>query len=104
MRVLEDYEGRQVFLLEFDERHVVVRHPDLATLGLYDVINEVLASPDIVIYYGRAFHHFRMRRSAPYAGRYVRVVVEVENGGRYVRTAHLTGRLISGEVIWKREK
>ena len=50
MRVFRDYEGRHVFLLEFDERHIVARHWDLAALGLYDVIGEVLASPDIVIY------------------------------------------------------
>ena len=104
MREFRDYEGRQVFLLEFDERHIAARHPDLAALGLYDVIGEVLVSPDVVIYHGRAFHHFRMRRSAPNAGRYVRVVVESENGDRYVRTAHFTGRLIHGEVIWEREK
>ena len=103
MRIFRDYEGRHVFLLEFDERHIVARHWDLAALGLYDVIGEVLASPDIVIYRGRAFHHFRMRRNAPYAGRYVRVVVEIENDARYARTAHFTGRLIYGEVIWERE-
>ena len=104
MRVFEDYEGRRVILLDFDERHIAARHSDLAALGLYDVIGEVLASPDIVIYHGRAFHHFRMRRGAPYAGRYVKVVVEIENGDRYVRTAHFTRRLIYGEVIWEREK
>ena len=104
MRVFEDYEGREVVLLPYDERHIASRHPDLAALGTHDLVSETLASPDIVIYSRMAYHHFRMRHIPPHQGNYVKVVVAVQNGNRYVRTAHFTGRLAHGEVIWQQER
>ena len=56
----------------------------MSAVGVYDSISETLASPEIVIYQGSAFHYFRMRHTPPHENNYVRVVVEVENGDRYV--------------------
>ena len=103
MRVFRDYEDRQVILTDLAERHIVAGHPEMLVIGIYDSISEILASPDIVIYEASAFHYFRMRYTPPHENNYVRVVVEVENGDRYVRTAHVMSRLLHGEVIWERE-
>ena len=102
MRVFEDYEGRQVTLTDSAERHIVAGHPEMPVIGIYDSISETLASPDIVIYQASAFHYFRMRYAPPHENNYVRVVVEVQNGDRYVRTSHVMGRLLHGDVIWER--
>lgn len=103
MRVFEDYEGQKIFLTDSAERHIVVGHPEMLLIGMYDSVRETLSAPEIVIYQASAFHYFRMRYIPPYENNYVRVVVEVENGDRHVRTAHVVGRLLPGDVIWQQE-
>ena len=104
MRVFKDYEGRLVTLSDSAERHIAVEHPDISVFGINYAIGETLESPEIVIYSGRAYHYFRMFPNTIYHDKYVKVVIETENGGRYVRTAYPTRRLVRGLVIWEREK
>ena len=101
--MFEDYQGRQFILTDSAEEHISDEHPEIVTIGIYDALRETVSSPDVVIYSGKAYHYFRMRHNPPYANKYVKVVVETENGDLYIRTAYPTGRLIGGTVIWEQK-
>ena len=94
MRVFQDYEGRHITLTDSAERHIAVEHADIVAFGICYAIGETLRSPEIVIHAGRAYHYFRMFPNTTYHDKYVKVVVETENGARYARTAYPTRRLV----------
>ena len=98
-----DFEGRTVILTAFAGHHILTEHYEIGELGLHRVIEETLASPDVVVRRNRALHYFRMRPSTQFGDKYARVVVTEEQGTRYVRTAFVTGRIVKGEVVWERE-
>lgn len=102
MQTFQDYGGRQVVLTEFAEQHIVGGHREIGVLGLYKVIGETVASPDLVVSYSRALHYFRMYRNTPFGDKYVRVVATEADNVRYIRTAFVTGRVVKGLVIWER--
>ena len=103
MMIFEDFQGRQVILTALAERHIVSGHHEIAELGIHQVIEETLISPDIVVRRNRAFHYYRMRLNTPFGDKYVRVVVTEYQNARHVRTAFITSRIAEGEVVWERE-
>ena len=80
-------------------------HSEMPLVGMDDAVGETLSALDVDDYQGSAFHYSRMRYISSYMHEqlcendYVRVVVEVENGDGYVRTAQVAGRLLRGDVI-----
>ena len=103
MRVFEDYEGRDVTLTDYREGYILARHYEIGVLGMYEVIGETLASPDIVVDYNLASHYYRLYLGTPFGDKYVHVVVVYDEGTRYVRTAYPAKRIVNGVVIWERE-
>jgi hypothetical protein len=103
MQIFQDYGGHQVLLADFAEQHIIDGHYEIAELGLYEVVGEILASPDIVVSYNRALHFFRMYSGTEFGDKYVRVVVTENDEARHVRTAFITSRVVKGSLIWKRE-
>ena len=103
MREFQDYEGRQVILTDFRERHILSRHYEIGVLGMHEVIEETLASPDIVVNYNLALHYYRLYLNTSFGDKYVHVVVVEEEGTRYIRSTYPANRIVNGVVIWERE-
>lgn len=103
MRVFEDYEGRSVVLTDFREKYILDNHYEIGVLGIREVIEETLASPDIVVDYNFALHYYRLYLNTPFGDKYVHVVVVRDEGVSVIRTAYPCRRIVNGVVIWERE-
>lgn len=103
MRVFEDYRGQLVILTDFRERHILDRHYEIGVLGIHEVIEGTLASPDIVVDYNFALHYYRLYLNTPFGDKYVHVVVVRDEGAPVIRTAYPCQRIVNGVVIWERE-
>lgn len=105
MRVFRDYSGLQVILTDYRERYILNGHYEIGVLGAHEVVEQTLASPDIVVNYNLALHYCRLCLDTPFGDKYVHVVVVVveDEDGRYVRTAYPTGKVVNGMAIWERE-
>ena len=103
MRVFQDYQGHPVILTDFRERHILERHYEIGVLGIHEVIEETLASPDIVVNYNLALHYYRLYLNTPFGDKYVHVVVVEDEGTQRIRTAYPARRIVNGVVIWERE-
>ena len=104
MRMLKDFEGRQIRLTDERLEHIL-DHPEMR--GLTRSIEETLAYPQKVIRSVSdtdARLYYRYYLGTAVKDKYLCVVVKVKRGDAFVLTAYLTDSIKKGEILWPKKK
>ena len=100
MKILRDYEGREVRLTEERLAHIL-EHPEM--VGLEDAIGDTLAQPQRVIQSlsdPQARLYYRYYVGTRVGDKFLCVVVKVVGGDAFVLTAYLTDTIKKGQQLW----
>ena len=100
MKILRDYEGREVRLTDERLAHIL-EHPEL--VGLQDAIGETLARPEHVIESlsdPEARLYYRYYVGTRVGDKFLCVVVKVVGVDAFVLTAYLTDTMKKGQQLW----
>ena len=100
MKILRDYEGREVRLTDERLAHIL-EHPEMG--GLEDAIGETLARPQRVIQSLsdlQARLYYRYYVGTRVDDKYLCVVVKVVGADAFVLTAYLTDTIKKGQQLW----
>ena len=100
MKILRDYEGREVRLTDERLAHIL-EHPEM--VGLEDGIAETLAQPQRVIQSLsdlQARLYYRYYVGTRVGDKYLCVVVKVVGADAFVLTAYLTDTIKKGQQLW----
>ena len=100
MKILPDYEGREVRLTDERLAHIL-EHPEM--LGLEDAIGETLAQPQRVIQSlsdPQARLYYRYYVGTRVGDKYLCVVVKIVGAEAFVLTAYLTDTIKKGHQLW----
>lgn len=100
-RYLRDFEGRLIRLTE--ERWAHIReHPEM--VGMKKTVAETLAAPQIVVRSPadpKAHLYHRYYVGTPVGGKFLCVVVKIQEDDAFVLTAYLTNKVRRGVVLWR---
>ncbi len=100
MKLLKDYQGRNVRLTDERLAHIL-EHPEMA--GLEAALEETLRTPQWVIQSGTdpaAELSYRYYRGTRVGDKWLCVVVKYDANDAFVLTAYLTDKPKKGEQLW----
>lgn len=100
MKILEDYEGRQIRLTDERLAHIL-EHPEM--LGMEVRIEETLRSPERVLESlsdPAAKLYYRLYVATQVGDKYLCVVVKLAENDAFVLTAYLMGKPAGGRQLW----
>ena len=100
MRILTDFQGRQIRLTDERISHIL-EHPEMT--GLESAIAETLVHPQIVVQSmsdPQASLYYRFYLGTRVGDKWLCVVVKVSGEDAFVVTAYLTNKPKRGVVLW----
>ena len=103
MRIIKDYEGRDIRLTDERVAHFVRR---LVRCGLFDKLDETISDPDFVVQSTSdplaaiCYHYYRRTKAGD---KYLCVVVKNSDRDGYVLTAYPSDHIKKGRLLWQRK-
>ena len=100
MKILHDYEGREVRLTDERLAHIL-EHPEM--VGLEEAIGDTLAQPQRVIQSlsdPQARLYYRYYVGTRVGNKFLCVVVKVVGADAFVLTAYLADTIKKGQQLW----
>jgi hypothetical protein len=103
MKLLKDYQGRDVRLTDERRQHIL-EHPEMANLEA--ALEETLRQPQFVVGSltdSAAELSYRFYHRTKVGGKWLCVVVKYAVNDAFVVTAYLTDKLKKGKQLWPRK-
>ena len=100
MKILRDFEGREIRLTEERLKHIL-EHPEMS--GRVHAIEETLAHPEKVVQSlsdPSAHLYYRFYLGTRVGDKYLCVIVKLKDREAFVLTAYLTDSIKKGETLW----
>jgi hypothetical protein len=104
LKYLKDYKGTSVRLTDERLTHIL-EHPEMHEMA--PAIQEALLCPEFVVQSRggeTANLYYRYYSKTMAGGKYLCVIVKIQESDAFVLTAYLTDKVKKGEMLWKANK